>query len=173
MERVKQWLASHDHCPRCHPGTELIFHVFHDCGYARSVWISMLAEHHSDFFSINSLTDWIMTNIIAGSSGRQGRAGRFYLGGLGWPRKEDVHITWHQSYGSWIKVNTDGLVIVRERVGAGGLILGTVGEWLGGFAIGLEPCTIPTVKLWGILVGLKLAQNSCIVMLFCGGLLVP
>jgi ribonuclease HI len=41
--------------------------------------------------------------------------------------------------------------------GCGGLVRGSMGEWLGGFAKGLGECSIEMAELWGAWEGLKLA----------------
>ncbi|GAB4837115.1 hypothetical protein Ancab_002026 [Ancistrocladus abbreviatus] len=72
--------------------------------------------------------------------------------GLGCPKKEEIYIVCQKPYRNWVKVNSDGFIIAREQVGAGGLIRRRDREWFGRFAIALRPCIILIRELLGILI---------------------
>jgi ribonuclease HI len=66
---------------------------------------------------------------------------------------------WSPPTNGWVVFNTDGAGNSEHRYGCGGLIRGSSGEWLGGFAKGLGDCSIEAAELWGAWEGLKLAWN--------------
>ncbi|GAB4825086.1 hypothetical protein Ancab_007961 [Ancistrocladus abbreviatus] len=50
------------------------------------------------------------------------------------PMKEEAFIQRQQPKPRWVKPNTDGTLILQEYAGAGVLLQGEYGQWLGGFA---------------------------------------
>jgi ribonuclease HI len=66
-------------------------------------------------------------------------------------------IGWKPPRESFIKLNTDGAYKVNQIAGCGGVIRGSQGEWLGGFAKGIGLCSAFIAELWGVFEGLKLA----------------
>jgi ribonuclease HI len=66
-------------------------------------------------------------------------------------------VGWFPPCVGWVAVNTDGAKSMSHSSGCGGLVHGSMGEWLGGFAKGLGECSIEMAELWGAWEGLKLA----------------
>jgi hypothetical protein len=52
------------------------------------------------------------------------------------------HVGWSPPSDGWVALNTDGAENSEHKYGCGGLIRGSSGEWLGGFAKGLGDCSI-------------------------------
>jgi len=50
----------------------------------------------------------------------------------------------------WVKLNTDDFCRGIGLTGCGGVIRGSDGEWLGGFAKGVGMCSTYIVKLYGV-----------------------
>ncbi|CAJ2662636.1 unnamed protein product [Trifolium pratense] len=70
-----------------------------------------------------------------------------------------VYISWKPPCGSYVKLNTDGACKDQNRGGCGGIIRGSQGEWLGGFARGLGNCSAIIAELWGVAEGLSYARR--------------
>jgi ribonuclease HI len=68
-------------------------------------------------------------------------------------------IGWKPPRESFIKLNTDGAYKVNQVAGCGGVIRGSHGEWLGGFAKGVGLCSAFVAELWGVFEGLSLAYR--------------
>ncbi|MCI24501.1 ribonuclease H protein, partial [Trifolium medium] len=68
-------------------------------------------------------------------------------------------VSWKPPPDGWVKVNTDGACKEGRIAGCGGLIRGSDGEWLGGFAKFLGACSAYVAELWGVLEGLNLARR--------------
>jgi ribonuclease HI len=68
-------------------------------------------------------------------------------------------IGWKPPRESFIKLNTDGAYKVNQIAGCGGVIRGSHGEWLGGFAKGIGLCSAFVAELWGVYEGLKLVYR--------------
>ena len=60
----------------------------------------------------------------------------------------------------WIKLNSDGSVANDRRASCEGLLHGTQGEFLGGFAANLGVCLISVAEIWDAYYGLLLAWNK-------------
>jgi ribonuclease HI len=69
------------------------------------------------------------------------------------------YIKWKPPKENYVKLNTDGACKEGRTAGCGGVIRGNQGEWLGGFAKGVEYCNAFVAELWGVLEGLSLAQR--------------
>jgi hypothetical protein len=52
------------------------------------------------------------------------------------------HVGWSPPGDGWVALNTDGAENSDHKYGCGGLMRGSSGEWLGGFAKGLGDCSI-------------------------------
>jgi ribonuclease HI len=68
-------------------------------------------------------------------------------------------VGWSPPGDGWVALNTDGAENSDHKYGCGGLMRGSSGEWLGGFAKGLGDCSIESAELWGAWEGLELAWN--------------
>jgi ribonuclease HI len=68
-------------------------------------------------------------------------------------------IGWKPPRESFIKLNTDGAYKVNQIAGCGGVVRGSHGEWLGGFAKGIGLCSAFVAELWGVYEGLKLVYR--------------
>jgi ribonuclease HI len=64
-------------------------------------------------------------------------------------------IRWEPPKVSFIKLNTDGAHKGNHVAGCGGVIRGSHGEWLGGFAKGVGDCSAFVAELWGVYEGLR------------------
>jgi ribonuclease HI len=70
-----------------------------------------------------------------------------------------VHVGWLPPSGNFVKLNTDGARKDHGSAGCGGIIRGSHGEWLGGFAKGVGTCSAFVAELWGVFEGLKFAKR--------------
>ncbi|MCI66699.1 ribonuclease H protein, partial [Trifolium medium] len=68
-------------------------------------------------------------------------------------------VAWKPPRTGWVKINTDEACREDGCTGCGGLIKGSEGEWLGGFAKSLGSCHAFVAELWGVFEGLKLARR--------------
>jgi ribonuclease HI len=59
----------------------------------------------------------------------------------------------------YVKVNTDGASMGNEIARCEGLIRGSQGEWLGGYAKCVGVCSAFVAELWGVLEGLKYVRS--------------
>ncbi|KAK2399946.1 Polynucleotidyl transferase, ribonuclease H superfamily protein [Trifolium repens] len=66
---------------------------------------------------------------------------------------------WAVPVSNFVKLNTDGASKEGKIAGCGGVIRGSQGEWLGGFAKHIGSCSDFTAELWGVVEGLCLAQR--------------
>ncbi|PNX58030.1 ribonuclease H [Trifolium pratense] len=55
----------------------------------------------------------------------------------------------------YVKLNTDGAYKDKQVAGCGGVIRGSQGEWIGGFAKNVGLCSAFIAELWGVLEGLR------------------
>ncbi|KAK4476924.1 hypothetical protein RD792_016092 [Penstemon davidsonii] len=70
--------------------------------------------------------------------------------------KEDTR--WKEPPPGWMKLNTDGSALLKERKAAvGGLLRDNMGGWSFGFSMNLGACTITEAKLLALRMGLTLA----------------
>ncbi|KAE8667735.1 hypothetical protein F3Y22_tig00112383pilonHSYRG00533 [Hibiscus syriacus] len=70
-----------------------------------------------------------------------------------WKKK----VSWEPPPEDWYKVNSDGAYdMVSSRSGCGGVIRG---QWIGGFACGLEVASALEFGLWGAMIGLRFAWD--------------
>ncbi|KAE8726411.1 hypothetical protein F3Y22_tig00006992pilonHSYRG00049 [Hibiscus syriacus] len=68
---------------------------------------------------------------------------------------------WHALTPGWIALNSDGVVSTSSSLGsAGGVLIDSLGSWLGGFWKPLGYVTIIQAVLWGLYDGLKLAWSQ-------------
>jgi ribonuclease HI len=63
-------------------------------------------------------------------------------------------VKWNPPKAPFVKLNTDGAYKQDHIAGCGGVIRGSQGEWLGGFAQCLGLCSAFVAELWGVLEGL-------------------
>ncbi|KAK2394949.1 hypothetical protein QL285_056723 [Trifolium repens] len=70
-----------------------------------------------------------------------------------------MHIGWKPPTGSFVKLNTDGALKDNGSAGCGGLIRGSEGEWIGGFAKSVGTCSAFIAELWGVFEGLMYARR--------------
>jgi ribonuclease HI len=68
-------------------------------------------------------------------------------------------IGWKPPRESFIKLNTNGAYKVNQVAGCEGVIRGSHGEWLGGFAKGVGLCSAFVAELWGVFEGVSLAYR--------------
>ncbi|CAJ2645452.1 unnamed protein product [Trifolium pratense] len=73
--------------------------------------------------------------------------------------KEVVQIQWKPPSSGWIKLNTDGSCSNDGIIGCGGVLRGSEGEWLGGYAKFIGVGNTFIAELWGVLEGLKHAKS--------------
>jgi hypothetical protein len=66
-----------------------------------------------------------------------------------------VQVKWLPPLEGWVKLNTDGSCQEGGRIGCGGVIRGSDGEWLGGYAKFIGYGNAYLAELWGVLEGLK------------------
>jgi hypothetical protein len=62
-----------------------------------------------------------------------------------------IMIKWCPPKPLYVKLNTDGAFKDKKIAGCGGVIRGTEGEWLGGFAKCVGFCSAFVAELWGLL----------------------
>jgi ribonuclease HI len=68
-------------------------------------------------------------------------------------------IGWKPPKEGFIKLNTDEAVVNSQTAGCGGVIRGTQGEWIRGFAKNIGWCNAFVAELWGVYEGLKCARS--------------
>lgn len=68
-------------------------------------------------------------------------------------------IRWRPPQVHWVKLNTDGACKGGNIAGCGGIIRGSDGEWIGGFAKFIGDCSAFVVELWGVLEGLRYVRR--------------
>jgi ribonuclease HI len=70
-----------------------------------------------------------------------------------------THIGWQPPKEGFIKLNTDGAVGSTQVAGCGGVIRGSEGEWIRGFAKSVGRCNAFVAELCGVYEGLKCARR--------------
>ncbi|KAK4258121.1 hypothetical protein QN277_007613 [Acacia crassicarpa] len=66
---------------------------------------------------------------------------------------------WVAPGSGWVKLNVDGASRGEGNLaGCGGLLRGSDGEWIAGFARKLGSCSANKAELWGVLTGLQVAK---------------
>jgi ribonuclease HI len=68
-------------------------------------------------------------------------------------------IKWVPPKDNFIKINTDGAYKDNSIAGCGGVIRGSEGEWIGGFAKCVGMCNAFVAELWGVLEGLRFVRR--------------
>ena len=68
-------------------------------------------------------------------------------------------IRWRPPQVNWVKLNTDGPCKGGNIAGCGGIIRGSDGEWIGGFAKFIGYCSAFVAELWGVLEGLRYVRR--------------
>ncbi|GAU43243.1 hypothetical protein TSUD_241340 [Trifolium subterraneum] len=76
------------------------------------------------------------------------------------PTREVVMVGWKYPPSGWVKLNTDGSCRKDGRSGCGGVIRGSEGEWIGGFAKFVGRSNVYVAELWGVFEGLKFGAKS-------------
>jgi len=66
-----------------------------------------------------------------------------------------VFVGWKPPPNGWVKLNFDGSCKDNGIAGCGGIIRGSDGEWLGGFAKRIGKCSAYMAELWGVYEGLR------------------
>ncbi|PNX84203.1 hypothetical protein L195_g040259 [Trifolium pratense] len=64
-------------------------------------------------------------------------------------------IEWNARKEGFIKLNTDGACRSNEMAGCEGVIPGSQGEWIRGYAKNIGRCIAFVMKLWRVLEGLR------------------
>jgi ribonuclease HI len=64
-------------------------------------------------------------------------------------------VGWSPPKPMYLIINTDGAYKVNQVAGCGGVIRGSHGEWIGGFAKNVGLCSAFVAELWGVLEGLR------------------
>jgi ribonuclease HI len=67
-------------------------------------------------------------------------------------------ICWKPPKPSFVSLNTDGASKKQHLSGCGGIVRGSQGEWIGGFAKNVGSCNAFVAELWGVLEGLRFVQ---------------
>ncbi|GAU18130.1 hypothetical protein TSUD_248310 [Trifolium subterraneum] len=70
-----------------------------------------------------------------------------------------VLVSWKPPPTSWVRLNTDGSCRDGDHIGCGGIIRGSDGEWLGGFAKYICIGSAYLAELWGVLEGFMYARR--------------
>ncbi|PNX89221.1 ribonuclease H, partial [Trifolium pratense] len=73
--------------------------------------------------------------------------------------KEAIQIGWKPPPSGWIRLNTEGSCDEDGRIGCGGVLRGSKGEWLRGYAKFIEKGNAYIAELRGVLEGLELARR--------------
>jgi ribonuclease HI len=68
-------------------------------------------------------------------------------------------IKWNPPREGYIKLNTDGACKSGQLAGCGGVIRGSQGEWIHGFAKNVGKCNAFVAELWGVLEGLRCVRR--------------
>ncbi|GAU25543.1 hypothetical protein TSUD_259770 [Trifolium subterraneum] len=68
-------------------------------------------------------------------------------------------IGWVPPRADYIKLNTDGASKKMQLAGCGGVVRGSQGEWIGGYAKCVGMCNAFVAELWGVLEGLRFVRN--------------
>ncbi|KAK2406678.1 heat shock 70 kDa protein [Trifolium repens] len=66
-------------------------------------------------------------------------------------------VGWVPPCDGWVVINTDGAKSMAHSSGCGGLVRGSMGDWIRGFAKGLGDCSVEMAEIWGAWEGLQLA----------------
>ena len=76
-----------------------------------------------------------------------------------WLHSFDIrYISWQSPPNDWVKINTDGSVLVHNGTSAyGGLIRNHHGHFVAAFSTNPGPCSIMLAELWGAYWGLHLS----------------
>jgi ribonuclease HI len=64
-------------------------------------------------------------------------------------------VGWSPPKPMYVKLNIDGAYKVNQVAGCSGVIRGSHGEWIGGFAKNVGLCSAFVAELWGVLEGLR------------------
>jgi ribonuclease HI len=73
--------------------------------------------------------------------------------------REMVFVGWKPPPNGWVKLNSDGSCKDNGIAGCGGIIRGSDGEWLGGFAKRIGKCSAYMAELWGVYEGLRYVRR--------------
>ncbi|MCH79377.1 putative non-LTR retroelement reverse transcriptase [Trifolium medium] len=75
-------------------------------------------------------------------------------------RNKMLHeVYWQPPAEGRMKLNTDGACKDGRNAGCGGILRGSDGQWLGGFAKSIGICNAFIAELWGVFEGLKYARS--------------
>ncbi|KAK6934581.1 Ribonuclease H domain [Dillenia turbinata] len=72
-------------------------------------------------------------------------------------RTRELWVSWNPPKGGIIKINTDGSVNPDGHAAAGGVLRNDKGDWLAGFSMNVDMCSVIAAELWGVKDGLQLA----------------
>jgi ribonuclease HI len=68
-------------------------------------------------------------------------------------------IGWVPPKDGFVKLNTDGASKNMQQAGCGGIVRGSQGEWIRGYAKSVGMCNAFVAELWGVLEGLRIVKN--------------
>ncbi|GAU31911.1 hypothetical protein TSUD_270960 [Trifolium subterraneum] len=68
-------------------------------------------------------------------------------------------IRWSPPKANFVKLNTDGACKEHIIAGCGGIVRGSEGEWIGGFAKCVGMCNAFIAEMWGVLEGLRYVRR--------------
>jgi ribonuclease HI len=139
----------------CGDVEENILHVLRDCPRAMEIWSCVIATNDRASFFMSEASHWIELNLN----------NTMHWNGEGsWSVFWAIccHCLW-----SWRnkELFDEGFVRpsrpfpVNQVAGCGGVLRGSHGEWLGGFAKGIGLCSAFVAELWGVYEGLSLAYR--------------
>jgi ribonuclease HI len=72
---------------------------------------------------------------------------------------KEIKIRWLSPKDNFVKLNTDGACKDQRVAGCSGIVCGSQGEWIGGFAKCVGSCSAFVAEVWEVLVGLRYVRS--------------
>ncbi|MCI02556.1 ribonuclease H protein, partial [Trifolium medium] len=152
MEEHQQWIRTNlNKCKKQRNGSAWCDFWATAC---HSLWMWRNKEMHDDDFVRPVHAIQYVTNTVENYCQAK-RATEV----LGCREYVSTQIGWIPPTGDFVKLNTDGAWKHHNIAGCGGIIRGSQGEWLGGFAKGVGSYSAFVAELWGVFEGLSHARR--------------
>ena len=76
------------------------------------------------------------------------------------PCRVQIQVKWTKPPTGWVKLNTDGTMYENPvKVGGGGALRSSSGDWIGGFVRKMGSTSSTVVELWALKDGLTMAKQ--------------
>jgi hypothetical protein len=152
MEEQHQWIRTNlNKCMKYQDGSAWCDYLATAC---HNLWMWRNKEMHDENFVRPVYTVQHVNNRV--KDYHQAKRANDVVGGREYVMQQ---IGWQPPSGNFVKINTDEARKQCSRARCGGIIRGSQGEWLGGFAKRVGDCSAFVAELWGVLEGLEYARR--------------